>query len=103
MVCLTSKPARYGLGISLVLLNLYDLFITRAIISNGGKESNPIMAGVIESHWGLLVKLLIPGVVAYLAVKSDGPKIAPNALFYLAIYYLIICVWNTHVYLKGMA
>ena len=82
----------------LIALNIADLVTTRAVLSRGGIESNPLMRGVIDNtmHASLLKFVCIVAVVA-LVLRTRVPHRVAWSLGVVNIWYALVVVWNLAV------
>jgi len=87
-------------GSVLVVLQAIDGLVTTASIGTGFvREGNLIMAGVAETPWFWLAKMLImAAIVAYLYVRIKGDETkyrrATKVLAVAGLVYVGIVLWN---------
>ena len=88
---------RLYLAAAVLVLNLCDVLLTRAVLDRGGVEGNPLMAGLMEGLAAPLgVKALGAVVVGFLLMVSPVvSKFAERAVVCVAGLYLGIVLWNT--------
>jgi hypothetical protein len=88
---------RLYLAAAVLVLNLCDVLLTRAVLDRGGVEGNPLMAGLMEGLAAPLgVKALGAVVVGILLMVSPvDSKFAERAVVCVAGLYLGIVIWNT--------
>jgi hypothetical protein len=88
---------RLYLAAAVLVLNLCDVLLTRAVLDRGGVEGNPLMAGLMEGLAAPLgVKALGAVVVGILLMVSPvDSKFAERAVVCVAGLYLGIVLWNT--------
>jgi len=85
--------------VSLVLLNVADVLMTKAIIARGGEEANPIVASFIDHPASaLLVKgLLAMAIGVLLLISPPDRRLVDRAVAgVVGVYSLVIC-WNVYV------
>ena len=46
--------------VGLVVLNIFDILLTRRALALGATEANPLMAPFVESGWGIAIKTALP-------------------------------------------
>lgn len=90
---------RLVLAGSLVVLNLLDVVLTRAVIASGGVEANPLMAPLMS---GLATPLGLKAVVAGLAgllllMCPERARVGEGAAVAVVVLYSLIVVWNSAV------
>lgn len=103
MNLILSKQRKLMFGAYLVLLNLYDVFITRHIIGSGkGVEANPIMAPLVEGNWALVLKVLVPLwlVAGCYFTKPEEERSAARVLTFALVGYTLLVSWNTYIHFK---
>ena len=91
------------LMIFLVLLGITDIISTHIAFSVGLGEANPIMDGVIQHWWGIVLKLAITISVAiifiYLQNRYQGVKPIQISLWIASIWCVgfmtFVSTWNT--------
>lgn len=88
---------RLYLAAAILVLNLCDVLLTRAVLDRGGVEGNPLMAGLMEGLAAPLgVKAIGAAVVGILLMISPvDSKFAERAVVCVAGLYLGIVLWNT--------
>lgn len=88
---------RLNLAAAILVLNLCDVLLTRAVLDRGGVEGNPLMAGLMEGLAAPLgVKAIGAAVVGILLMISPiESKFAERAVVCVAGLYLGIVIWNT--------
>lgn len=90
-------------GLLLVyLLSLIDLFITRLVLDTGNAmELNLLLAPIINSVWGLLVKAGVPlFVLGYLWIRRHSNSLRVwRTVQISAVMYGFVVTWNLAVYL----
>ena len=96
-ISLAQVPVRrMYLAASILILNLCDVLLTRAVLDRGGVEGNPLMAGLMEGLAAPLgVKAMGAAVVGVLLLVSPADsKFAERAVVTVAGLYFAIVVWN---------
>lgn len=94
---------RWLMAVSILVLNLLDVVVTKAIIRLGGLEANPIMAPIIEHpSYPLIVKTVVSlGVGALLLASPRESKLADRAVFIVIVAYVIVMSWNFGILLQA--
>ncbi len=88
------------LSLSLWVLNVADLMITRLVLSMGGIEANPLLVNVIDSHWGIFLKVGFVGFIALsLALRKPVRQSAMGLAAVVGIYVAVV-IHNTQTYFK---
>ena len=76
------------LFIAFVILQLADIYTTKTILNDGGRELNPLMAKAFEK-FGVLPSLVVSksvvAVLVYLYVQQHEVVMALLVLFYLIV------------------
>lgn len=90
---------RLVLAAALVVLNLLDVLLTRAVIAAGGVEANPLMAPLMG---GLAAPLGLKAVVAgcaglLLLLCPPRARVGESAVLGVVVLYCAIVVWNAGV------
>ena len=82
---------------ALVTLNVLDLFTTAAILSLGGSESNPAMAGfMVQWWWPIAVKAVVLALMWSVILRiHPRSKMASAALIGAWVFYAGVVGWNT--------
>lgn len=98
-------PRRLQLAAWLVVLNLADVLLTRAVLDRGGIEVNPLMRGLMAGLAGPLgVKLAVSGIAgALLLACPPRSKLAEPAVLTLVGLYVAIVIWNASLLLWVVA
>ncbi len=98
-VPLLSRPVsvtRVQIAAALVVLNICDVILTKMVLSLGGMEGNPLMAGLMEGTAAPLgVKALFSaaaGLLLFLCPTES--KLADRAALTVAGLYLGVVMWN---------
>lgn len=90
---MTISTAALPSTVSLVALNVADVALTRLALAHGAHEANPIMASLITSPHGFWVKVLVPLVLAALAIRAGRPLV----IAYIAALYALVVLSNVAV------
>lgn len=87
---------RWLMAVMLLVLNLTDVIMTKAILSYGGREANPLMAPIIDHPlYPVLLKTVIAvGVGALLLASPRDSKLADRAVGFVLVGYTILIGWN---------
>jgi hypothetical protein len=79
----------------LIGLNISDLITTRAVLLNGGAESNPVMSAIVDSTaYTSFVKCLCLAIVVALALRSRFPVRVAWILGTVNLWYALVVGWN---------
>ena len=87
---------RWFYVLALVVLNAADLVTTHFVLAGGGRETNPLMAPIID---GWLVPVLAKGmalmaVALCVAAKPDKTRVVDWALVICTGWYGGVVLWN---------
>ena len=96
---------RWLLAISLLVLNVADVLMTKEIIARGGNEANPIVATFIDHPASpLLVKGLLALAIGVLLVISPMERrfVDRAVAGVVGIYSVVIC-WNAWVLMHAVS
>jgi Domain of unknown function (DUF5658) len=87
---------RCYLAISLVVLNLLDVVLTKGVLDRGGVEANPIMADLMAGTAGPIGVKLAVSTTAGLLLMMCPPesRLADRAAVAVAGLYGAVVVWN---------
>ena len=96
---------RWVMATLMVVFNLVDVVLTRAVLAAGGTEANPIMRPVMEDAAGaLFVKTLVAlGVGALLVAAPVHSKFADRAVATVLVLYVCVVGWNLGVLAYGVS
>ena len=88
---------RCYIALSLVLLNVCDVLLTKAVLHRGGVEANPLMQELMA---GLAAPIGVKAVAAALAgllllMCPTESRLADRAAVGVAGLYFAVVVWNT--------
>lgn len=88
---------RVQLGLCMILLNLGDVLLTKAILHRGGVEGNPLMRGIMAGFAAPLgTKFLFSATAALLLLMCPiESKLANRAAATVVGIYLAIFLWNS--------
>ncbi|MHB1138691.1 MAG: DUF5658 family protein [Microthrixaceae bacterium] len=88
--------SRCYLALSLVLLNVVDVVLTKAVLERGGVEANPLMQDLMAGFAAPIgLKAAIAGVAGVLLLLCPAEsRLATRAVATVAGLYLAIVVWN---------
>lgn len=94
-----ASPRRVTLALALVMLNLADVALTKAVLHHGGVEANPVMAGLMEGLAAPIgLKFLVAGLAGLLLLCCPPQaKVGERAVVAVVALYGVIVVWNTVV------
>ena len=82
----------------LIALNVADLLTTHAVLARGGRESNPLMQGVIDNMvHASLVKCGCIVVVVALVLRTQFPHRVAWSLGAVNLWYSLVVGWNLGV------
>ena len=76
------------LFIAFVILQLADIYTTKTILDDGGREVNPVMAKLFEKFGvlpSLVVSKIVVAVLVYLYVQQHEIVMSLLVLFYLIV------------------
>lgn len=90
---------RMWLAASIVVLNLADVMLTRAVIRNGGVEANPLMHGLMSGLAAPVgLKMMVAGVVGLLLLRCPADsRFGEVSVAAVVALYGVIVLWNTAV------
>ena len=90
---------RLQMGLGLILLNIADVALTKAILHNGAIEANPLMAPMMSGTAAPFgTKTVIPAVAALLLVMCPvESRLANRAVATVLGLYVAIVAWNCAV------
>ncbi|HJR25660.1 MAG TPA: DUF5658 family protein [Acidimicrobiales bacterium] len=83
--------------VALVLLNVFDIFLTRRLLALGATEANPLMAPFVHGEWGVILKTALP--VAFGIRHLTAPLRRPLVLglCWVCVLYMGVVLWNAHL------
>lgn len=90
---------RRWLAAWLVVLNVADVLLTKAVLHQGGVEANPVMAGLMGGLAAPLgLKMLIAGLAGVLLLLCPpDARVGERAVTAVVALYSFIVVWNVAV------
>lgn len=96
---------RWFLVAALLVLNLLDVGLTKAVLAAGGAEVNPLMEPIIEHPVApVLVKVLaVAGVACLLALCPPQSRLVQRALRLAVSVYAVVVLWNVVVLVVSVA
>lgn len=92
-----SVPARrLWLAGAVVVLNLVDVLLTKAVLHHGGVEANPVMASLMDGFAAPLgLKMVIAGTAGILLLLCPPEaKLGERAVTAVVALYSAIVAWN---------
>ena len=94
---------RWFMALFLLIFNVADVVMTKAIIRLGGEERNPVMQPIIKDPaLPLVLKSLIAISVGVLLLRAPATsKIADRAMTFVLVAYVIVLGWNLGVLLQA--
>lgn len=94
---------RWLMAASILVLNLVDVIVTKAILSYGGQEANPIMAPIMNHPaYPVIVKTVVSvGVGALLLASPADSKLADRSVMLVIVAYVIVMGWNFGILLQA--
>lgn len=89
----------------LLVMNVADVYLTKAILARGGVEANPIMRPVIgHAVSPVAIKVIVSlGVGALLLAAPVRSRFADIAVTLVVVIYVLITGWNIGVLLQSAA
>ncbi|MEO5842920.1 MAG: DUF5658 family protein [Acidimicrobiales bacterium] len=79
----------------LIGLNISDVITTRAVLSIGGTEANPVMRGIVDSTaHASFVKCLCLTIVVGLVLRTRFPGRVALTLVAVNFWYALVVGWN---------
>ncbi len=87
-------------AVGLIVLNACDLLLTRHLLAAGAHEGNPLMAGIIDGRWGVVVKIIVPMLLALRYLTAPVYRRVALGLGFVVVLYLGVVGWNLHVMLS---
>ena len=96
-------PHRWFLAITLVLLNVLDVGLTKWIIHLGGQEANPFLKPIIDDPAApLLLKVLMATFIGVLLVMSPAHRrFVDRATALVCVIYTVVIGWNISVLIQA--
>jgi hypothetical protein len=84
---------RAWLTVALLLFNVIDVISTRAVLSRGGIEMNPIASRLMAGDRLLVVKLVMCAVLGFLSLRVPRRWVTP-ALAAVTLVYALVAAGN---------
>ena len=82
-----------ALGFALLVLNFLDLTVTRLNIQKlGGVEANALIAPIIVTPWGAILKIGIPLLVILLSMWVQSARMVTFLRVAVAIYVVVAII-----------
>ena len=93
----TVSARRLWLAGGVVVLNVADVLLTKAVLHHGGVEANPVMAGLMGGFAAPLgLKMVVAGLAGILLMLCPpDAKLGERAVVAVVALYSVIVVWNT--------
>lgn len=94
---------RWMMAVGMLVLNLVDLYLTKAIIGLGGHESNPVMRAVVDSPSApvVLKTVMSLGVGVLLVASPRASRLADRSFGIVLVVYTIVVGWNIGILLQA--
>jgi len=94
---------RWVMAAAMLVLNLIDVVLTKAILRAGGVEANPIMAPIMDHpSYPLILKTVVAlGVGALLLASPVQSKLSDRAVAVVLVIYTAVTVWNVGILLQS--
>lgn len=83
--------------VALVVLNLFDILLTRQLLDLGAAEANPIMAPFVHGTWGLVVKTALPILFGIRHLRAPLRRPLVLGLCWICVLYMGVVMWNAHL------
>ena len=95
---------RWLMAVALLVLNVIDVYLTKAILGRGGVESNPIMRPIIHDALSpIVLKTAISlGVAVLLLASPREAKWADRAVGVVLVAYTLVMGWNLGILLQSI-
>jgi len=90
---------RLWLAGAIVVLNLADVVLTKAVLHNGGVEANPLMHSLMTGMVAPVgLKMIVAGVVGLLLLRCPvESRLGERSVAVVVGLYGVIVVWNAVV------
>ena len=94
---------RWIMAVSILVLNLVDVLVTKAILRFGGVEANPIMAPIMDHPaYPIILKTVVAvGVGALLLASPRESKLADRSVMLVIVAYVIVMGWNFGILIQA--
>ena len=83
--------------VGLVLLNVFDIFLTRRLLALGATEANPIMAPFVAGGWGVVIKTALPVAFGIRHLRAPLRRPLVLGLCWVCVLYMAVVLWNAHL------
>ena len=80
--------------LTIFVLNVFDLVLTRIGISMGMTEANPVMAPIVTSWLIVPIKLTGAFLMAYMLWRVREYRVGRAATKFVVGLYVFVVVWN---------
>ena len=96
---LRRRRERELVGMTIVLLNVFDVLVTQIILRThpASHEGNGLLAQFIMSPWVWLPKAGIPLIVLFSTARSPLTRVSYVGMFVVAGIYWSVIAWNLHI------
>ena len=103
LVSLGIPVHRWLMAVTMLVLNLVDVVVTKAILRLGGSEANPIMAPIMDHPtYPVLLKTVVAlGVGALLLASPRDSKLADRSVMLVIAAYVAVMAWNFGILLQA--
>ncbi len=90
---------RLWLAGAIVVLNLLDVVLTKAVLHHGGVEANPLMHSLMSGFAAPVgLKMVVAGIVGLLLLRCPiGSRLGERSVAVVVALYGIVVAWNTVV------
>jgi predicted Co/Zn/Cd cation transporter (cation efflux family) len=95
----TVPARRLWLAAGVVVLNIVDVLLTKAVLHHGGVEANPLMQDLMAGLAAPLgLKMVVAGTAGILLLLCPPEaRVGERAMIAVVSLYSLIVVWNTVV------
>ena len=95
---------RWFMAVTLLLLNVIDVYLTKAVIRLGGVEANPVMRPIIDDPLApIVLKVVISlGVGLLLLSAPRVSRLADWSVGLVLVGYTMVMGWNLGILLQSM-
>lgn len=83
-------------ALGLIVLNAFDLMLTRHLLGMGAREANPLMASIISGPIGPVVKIVGPMLLALRYLTAPTVRRTALGLGVVVVLYCAVVLWNLH-------
>lgn len=81
-------------ALGLIVLNAFDLLLTRHLLGMGAREANPLMATIINGPVGPVVKIVGPMLLALRYLTAPTVRRTALGLGVVVVIYCGVVLWN---------